>query len=104
MDGPAGTIQAIATATANLQGAEDGFAPQSSGAGTGQSSASGQVSIDTIGGRREKGSSGAPKGSAVLAQAWKEDLDAGNLLSSLFQLFGEGILSFTQSPERSFFL
>ncbi|KAG6522210.1 hypothetical protein ZIOFF_019348 [Zingiber officinale] len=85
VDGPAGTIQAIATTTANLQGAEDGFAPQSSGAGTGQSSAPGQVSIVSIGSRRAKGGSGAPKGSAVLAQAWKEDLDAGNLLSSLFQ-------------------
>ncbi|KAG6478412.1 hypothetical protein ZIOFF_061854 [Zingiber officinale] len=104
VDGPAGTIQAIATTTANLQGAEDGFSPQSSGAGTAQSSAPGQVSIDSIGSRREKGGSGAPKGSVVLAQAWKEDLDAGNLLSSLFQLFGEGILSFTQSPEKSFFL
>lgn len=44
------------------------------------------------------------KTSAVLAQAWKEDTDAGNLLASLFELFGESLLAFTPKPELSFFI
>ncbi|KAI3920418.1 hypothetical protein MKX01_000757 [Papaver californicum] len=55
--------------------------------------------------RTEKKKDGrAPKVSAVLTQAWKEDMDAGHLLASLFELFGESILSFTPSAEMSFFL
>lgn len=103
VDGPTSMMQPIAV-TANLQGAEDGFPAQSSSSNIGQPSTSGQVSIETIGGRREKVATRALKGSASLAQAWKEDMDAGTLLSSLFQLFGEGILSFIQPAEASFFL
>ncbi|XP_026438420.1 transcription initiation factor TFIID subunit 6-like isoform X1 [Papaver somniferum] len=55
--------------------------------------------------RLEKKKDGrAPKVTAVLTQAWKEDMDAGHLLASLFELFGESILSFTPSAEMSFFL
>nr|KJB62941.1 hypothetical protein B456_009G444300 [Gossypium raimondii] len=43
-------------------------------------------------------------GREVGAQAWKEDTDPGNLLASLFELFGESMLSFTPKPELSFFL
>ncbi|XP_065016757.1 transcription initiation factor TFIID subunit 6-like [Musa acuminata AAA Group] len=102
-DGPTGAMQPIAM-TANLQGAPDGFPTRSSGTGVGQPSTSGQVPMKTTGGRQEKGGSVAPKGSAVLAQAWKEDLDAGRLLASLFQLFGEGVFSFIQPVEMSFFI
>lgn len=42
--------------------------------------------------------------STALAIAWKEDLDAGPLLTSLFQLFGEDLFSFIPKPELSFFL
>lgn len=57
------------------------------------------------GSRLEKKKDGrAPKVTAVLTQAWKEDMDAGHLLASLFELFGESILSFTPSAEMSFFL
>ncbi|CAL9125399.1 unnamed protein product [Musa acuminata var. zebrina] len=80
-DEPTGAMQPIAMTT-NLQGAPDGFPTRSSG----------------------KGGSVAPKGSAVLAQAWKEDLEAGRLLASLFQLFGEGVFSFIQPVEMSFFI
>ncbi|CAN1221353.1 Transcription initiation factor TFIID subunit 6 [Linum grandiflorum] len=48
--------------------------------------------------------SGGSKTSTVLAQAWKEDMGAGNLLASFFDLFGERIFSFTPKPELSFFL
>uniref|UniRef100_A0A9I9D7F2 TATA box binding protein associated factor (TAF) histone-like fold domain-containing protein n=1 Tax=Cucumis melo TaxID=3656 RepID=A0A9I9D7F2_CUCME len=44
------------------------------------------------------------KGSTALAVAWKEDLDAGPLITSLFQLFGEDLFSFIPKPELSFFL
>ncbi|CAA6663660.1 unnamed protein product [Spirodela intermedia] len=43
-------------------------------------------------------------GSRALTVAWKEEVDAGDLLCSLFELFGEGILSFIQPPELSLFL
>uniref|UniRef100_A0ACD5TZE3 Uncharacterized protein n=1 Tax=Avena sativa TaxID=4498 RepID=A0ACD5TZE3_AVESA len=46
----------------------------------------------------------AQRVSAVLRQAWKEDQDAGHLLSSLHDVFGEAIFSFIQPPEISFFL
>ncbi|CAI0436286.1 unnamed protein product [Linum tenue] len=47
---------------------------------------------------------GAKTSSLVLAQAWKDDMSAGNLLASLFELFGERMFSFTPKPELSFFL
>lgn len=43
-------------------------------------------------------------GSAVLRQAWKEDMDAGHLLSSLHSLFGEGVFSFIQPADMHFFI
>lgn len=45
-----------------------------------------------------------PKTSSVLAQAWKEDMDGGRLLASLFEYFGESLFSLTPKPELSFFL
>ena len=56
--------------------------------------------------RRDQGGSQqhAQRVSAVLRQAWKEDQDAGHLLSSLHEVFGEAIFSFIQPPEISFFL
>ncbi|RRT80244.1 hypothetical protein B296_00000883 [Ensete ventricosum] len=102
-DRPAGAMQPIAVA-ANLQGAPDGFPTRSSGTGVGQPSTSGQVPMKMTAGRQEKGGSVAPKGSAVLAQAWKEDLDARHLLASLFRLFGEGVFSFIKPVEMSFFI
>ncbi|CAL5202260.1 unnamed protein product [Lathyrus oleraceus] len=42
--------------------------------------------------------------SSVLAQAWKDDIDAGQLLPPVFELFGESLLSFIPKPEASIFL
>ncbi|KAH7844649.1 hypothetical protein Vadar_030239 [Vaccinium darrowii] len=42
--------------------------------------------------------------SAVLNQAWKDDLDLGRRLVSLFELFGESIFNFIPTPEMSSFL
>jgi len=44
------------------------------------------------------------KVSATLAQAWKDDIDAGNLVSSVVELFGERVLPFVPNPEAFMFL
>lgn len=44
------------------------------------------------------------RASTILAQTWKEDLDAGHLLLSLFEYFDERVFSFAPTPELSFFL
>ncbi|EOX93399.1 hypothetical protein QUC31_004118 [Theobroma cacao] len=44
------------------------------------------------------------KKSAILNQIWKDDLNSGRTLVSLFELFGEGILYFIPAPEMSLFL
>ncbi|KAJ6674609.1 TRANSCRIPTION INITIATION FACTOR TFIID SUBUNIT 6 [Salix viminalis] len=54
--------------------------------------------------RKDKGDNQALKTSAILSQVWKDDLNSGHLLVSLFELFGESILSFIPSPEMSLFL
>eukprot|EP01018_Ginkgo_biloba_P017040 Gb_30850 [translate_table: standard] len=59
----------------------------------------------TGGNRREKGRVCQSDRSAnALAEAWKEDADAGHLLASLVDLFGEGMFPFIASSEMSFFL
>ncbi|TYH21094.1 hypothetical protein ES288_A04G015000v1 [Gossypium darwinii] len=72
------------------------------GSNIGVSSMSRPLSNDNMLGREVGGR--VSKTSTVLAQAWKEDTDPGNLLASLFELFGESMLSFTPKPELSFFL
>ncbi|CAI0383627.1 unnamed protein product [Linum tenue] len=44
------------------------------------------------------------KKSAIVDLVWKDDLNSGRLLVSLFDLFGEGTLSFIPGPEMSLFL
>ncbi|RXH90059.1 hypothetical protein DVH24_032416 [Malus domestica] len=44
------------------------------------------------------------KKSALLTHVWKDDLNSGHLLVSLFELFGENILSFVPAPEMCLFL
>lgn len=70
------------------------------------STSSGGLSNENIpgGSRRETSNGRTPKIHSVLAQAWKDDLDAGSLLASLFELFGEGIFSFIQPAEMNVFL
>ncbi|XP_043689998.1 transcription initiation factor TFIID subunit 6-like [Telopea speciosissima] len=104
-DGPIGMMPTISMPTGK-QGGVDGFPHASGESGVGPSS-SGQVlneSISSSSGRRDKDDGQAQKMSAILSQAWKEDMDAGNLLVSLFELFGESMLSFTPMPEMSLFL
>nr|CAB3473208.1 unnamed protein product [Digitaria exilis] len=90
----------------NMQGAMDGFSTQLGNPGMMQASSSGQIveSIASAGIRRDQGSDLAQRVSTVLRQAWKEDQDAGHLLGSLYEVFGEGIFSFVQPPEISLFV
>ncbi|KAK6149369.1 hypothetical protein DH2020_016894 [Rehmannia glutinosa] len=55
-------------------------------------------------GRKEMIGGQGSKTSASLDQAWKEDVDAGQLLPLLYEYFGESMLSFVPSPEVSLFL
>lgn len=55
-------------------------------------------------GKRDKGDDQSMKTAAILSQVWREDLNSGKLLISLFEQFGEGILSFMPTPETSLFL
>lgn len=41
---------------------------------------------------------------AHLKQVWKDDLNSGQVVRSLFEVFGEGIMSFIPAPEMSLFL
>ncbi|KAG2611509.1 transcription initiation factor TFIID subunit 6-like [Panicum virgatum] len=90
----------------NMQGAMDGFSTQLGNPGMMQASSSGQMveSIPSAAIRRDQGSDLAQRVSTVLRQAWKEDQDAGHLLGSLYEVFGEAIFSFVQPPEISLFV
>ncbi|KAG0464444.1 hypothetical protein HPP92_020513 [Vanilla planifolia] len=106
VDGSVGSMSNMSTAP-KLQSATDGLGNNQSGEpGLRTSTSSGRLSNESIpgGSRKEMGISRAPKAHTVLSQAWKEDLDAGHLLASLFELFGEGIFSFMQPPELNVFL
>ncbi|GAU31263.1 hypothetical protein TSUD_153380 [Trifolium subterraneum] len=79
----------------NMQGSTSGFSPMMgvSNSNMGMSSSMGrQLS-------KENNSS-----SSILAQAWKDDIDAGQLLPPVFELFGESLLSFIPKPEAFVFL
>lgn len=91
----------------NMPGSVDGFSAQLPNPSMMQASSSGQkVESMTAAGaiRRDQGNNHAQRVSAVLRQAWKEDQDAGHLLGSLHEVFGEAIFSFIQPPELSIFL
>lgn len=85
-----------------MQGAASGFPTAVGASSVSVSAISRQLSNENVP-RREISGRGL-KTSAVLAQAWKEDMDAGHLLASLFELFSESMFSFTPKPELSFFL
>ncbi|KAK4491758.1 hypothetical protein RD792_002533 [Penstemon davidsonii] len=55
-------------------------------------------------GRKEMVSGKGLKAASALDRARKEDADAGNLLPSLCEYFGESMLYFVPSPETSLFL
>ncbi|KAK9268783.1 hypothetical protein L1049_000546 [Liquidambar formosana] len=104
-DGPMGVVP-LNSLPVDIQGAPGGFSTAVGGSTTVLSSMSRQLPNENMpgsGGGRDLGSR-VLKTSAVLAQAWKEDTNAGPLLASLFEFFGESMFSFTPTPELSFFL
>uniref|UniRef100_A0A0E0MX45 TATA box binding protein associated factor (TAF) histone-like fold domain-containing protein n=1 Tax=Oryza rufipogon TaxID=4529 RepID=A0A0E0MX45_ORYRU len=92
--------------SAPMPGTMDGFSTQLPNPSMTQTSSSGQLVESTASGviRRDQGSNHTQRVSTVLRLAWKEDQNAGHLLSSLYEVFGEAIFSFVQPPEISFFL
>ncbi|KAK1257228.1 hypothetical protein QJS04_geneDACA024727 [Acorus gramineus] len=104
-DGQAGTMHATPMQI-DTQGMPDRF-PSGLRQSDINPSSSGQLTKEnnSIGGRTQRGEARMPKNVAlILARAWKEDTDAGHLLASLFELFGEGVFSFMQPVEMNFFL
>jgi transcription initiation factor TFIID subunit 6 len=97
---------ASASMAGNMQGAMDGFSTQLANPGMVQASSAAQMVENTasVAIRRDPGSDLAQRVSMVLRQAWKEDQDAGHLLGSLHEVFGEAIFSFVQPPEMSIFV
>ncbi|PON94149.1 Transcription initiation factor [Trema orientale] len=100
-DGSMGAM-AMNSMQADMQGAGAGFSTSIGASHGGVSLTSRQLPNENLPGRELGGQ--MMKTSSVLAQAWKEDMDAGQLLASLFEFFGQSVLSFTPKPELSFFL
>lgn len=84
-----------------VQGAPEGI----SGTADVGTSGTGQISKQSTTSEGRKQDVGrTSKASLILAQAWREDVEAGRLLASLHELFGEAVFPFTQPVEMSFFL
>ncbi|KAK6934515.1 TATA box binding protein associated factor (TAF), histone-like fold domain [Dillenia turbinata] len=103
-----GTIPANSMAV-DMQGLNSGFSTRVASDGS-LASMTRALSNDNILGsgssssRREMQSGKTPRvSSAILSQAWK-GIDSGNLVTSLFEIFGERMFSFTPTPELSLFL
>ncbi|KAI4307939.1 hypothetical protein L6164_031063 [Bauhinia variegata] len=86
----------------DMQGTTGGFSSTMGVSNVGMSSMARQLPNENAAGREVGGQQ--LQSSAILAQAWKDNIDAGHLLSSLFELFGESVFSFIPKPEVSMFL
>ncbi|KAK9137602.1 hypothetical protein Sjap_008196 [Stephania japonica] len=102
------TDGSMSSTMAGTQATADGFTTTSGSSILSPTASSRQVVNSSLPGansrQRERSEGRTPKMSAALSQAWKDDLNAGHLLASLFEHFGESILSFTPSTEMSIFL
>ncbi|XP_051228273.1 transcription initiation factor TFIID subunit 6 isoform X1 [Lolium perenne] len=107
-DASMSSMGSAAPVAGTMPGTMDGFSAQLPNPIMMQASSSGQMAdgIAAAGAirRDQEGNHHAQRVSTVLRQAWKEDQDAGHLLASLHDVFGEAIFSFIQPPEISFFL
>lgn len=97
-DGHGGVVP-MNSMSVDMQGSAGGFSTMM---GVPSMSMARQLSNDTVQGR-EVGDQ-QRKVSSTLAQAWKDDIDAGNLVSSVVELFGERVLPFVPNPEACMFL
>lgn len=104
-DGPIGVVP-LNSLPIDMKGATGGFSTTVGSSSLGISSMSRQLSNENMLGSRVGREVGGKnlQTSTVLAQAWREDMDGGPLLTSLFELFGESMFSFTPAPELSYFL
>jgi transcription initiation factor TFIID subunit 6 len=84
------------------QGAAGGYSIAVGGSNVGLSSLSRLLPTENMSGREVGGR--VAKTSTVVSQAWKENMDAGHLLASSFEFFGESLYSFAPKPKLSFFL
>lgn len=100
-DGPRG-LMPVNSLPIEMQGTAGGFSSTMGVSNAGTSSMVHQLLNDKNPGREVGGQ--PVKVSATLAQAWKDDIDAGHLLSSVHELFGESVLSFIPKAEASMFL
>ncbi|XP_027352005.1 transcription initiation factor TFIID subunit 6 [Abrus precatorius] len=104
-DGEIGVVQTNSSPVPKLE--EAGTQASTVDSIVGSSSSSGQMKNETtLDGevRSNRGDTQALKTSTALNQVWKEELNSGRVLVSLFELFGEGIFSFIQAPEMYTFL
>ena len=101
-DGPIGVVSAN-TSPSPMQG--EMVAPLPSGDfDADQPLSSEKMPNDERAGNRVGKDSQILKMSAIHNQIWKDDTISGRTLIKLFELFGEGILSFIPAPELSLFL
>ncbi|KAJ4848541.1 hypothetical protein Tsubulata_050942 [Turnera subulata] len=103
-DGP---IDMVPSDNTPFRGQGDATAPPPSSDSDVGPSSSEQIPTDSKSGSRmgrHKVDQRVIKRSAILNQVWKEDLKSGHTLVTLFELFGEGILSFIPAPEMALFL
>ncbi|XP_042004958.1 transcription initiation factor TFIID subunit 6-like isoform X2 [Salvia splendens] len=87
---------------ADIAGASGGYSTNTGAADS--SRASGKNNVAGSSSRREIVGGQGFKTSSALEQAWKEDTDAAQLLPSLYEYFGESMLTFVPLPEASLFL
>ncbi|XP_061351874.1 transcription initiation factor TFIID subunit 6-like [Gastrolobium bilobum] len=97
-----GIVVPMNSMSVEMQGSTGGFSTMTGVSNVGMSSMSRQLNNDNMPGREVGGQQW--KASTILAQAWKDDMDAGHLLSSVIELFGESVLSFIPKPEACIFL
>ncbi|KAI9177726.1 hypothetical protein LWI28_018516 [Acer negundo] len=105
-DGPIGVVS-TSSSPSPMQEDTAALVPVDDSDVMGTSQSPGQIPHDGGSGSkrvRDKGDSRALKMAAILPQVWKDDLNSGQVLVSLFNLFGEGMLSFIPAPEMSLFL
>ncbi|KAM7252303.1 hypothetical protein ACFE04_024186 [Oxalis oulophora] len=99
-EGTAGVIP-MNSMSVEMQRASVGFS-SAGGSNAAMSSISRHLSSDNMLGRDVGGRTS--KKTCTLAQAWQGDTNAGHLLASLFEHFGESMSLFTPKPESLFFL
>lgn len=105
-DGPMGSLTANSVPV-DMSGASGGYAANIRAADSSFPSISKTFSSENVRGisaRRDGVASQGHKPSAVLQQAWKEEVDTGKLLPLLYEYFGESMLNFVPTPELSLLL